>query len=114
MGHVLTGTRAVPVPFTGGNEGEVAGCDLVLLVLRRDDPQTGGDEKHLFGRVGVKPVARAVPEGHLGHPKLRAFLAHAVLRIDVANEDLAGIPLPPLGPDANNAHAAMMRQTARR
>lgn len=114
MGHVLPRAGAVPVALARGNEREVAGRDLVLLVLRRDDPQTGGDEKHLFGRVGVKPVARAVPEGHLGHPELRAFLAHAVLRVDVADEDLAAIPLPPLGPDANDAHPAMMRQTVGR
>ena len=111
MGHVLPRAGAVPVALAGGDEREVAGRDLVLLALGRDDPLARGDEEHLIRLVGVELVPRAVSEGDLVEPERRARLTERILRLDLADEDLAGVRLPSGGPDPNDAHAQMMPQT---
>ncbi len=94
MRHVRPGLRPVPVALAGRDVRDVARPHRALLVLGRDDPLARGDDEDLIGGVGMELVPRAVPEGVLVQAEVAGLLADDGLRIHIADEDVARVPLP--------------------
>src|SRR5439155_24574141 len=79
----------MPVPRVRGDERDIAGREVVLLAVAREDPLAFRHHEDLIGRVNVSAVARAVLERDLGDAQVIDDLAaYCGLRLNVDGEDL--------------------------
>src|SRR5438874_2580021 len=97
----------MPVPRVRGDERDIAGREVVLLAVAREDPLAFRHHEDLIGRVNVPAVARAVLERDLGDAQVLADLAaDRGLRLHVAGEDLRVAPGPAARRETDDAHAS--------
>lgn len=114
LGESAAGRRPVPVGLAGGDEGDVADAQALLFGRGRDDALARGHEHDLFGIVDVHLRARAVAEGELAHPELRALAADRVLVLVLADEQVSGPLRPPGGAYAFDDHGGQASPRAPR
>ena len=90
---------------------DVTDCDVVALVIGREQTLAFGDDQDLIARVDVRLVHRTLLEMHFGKPQIAALLADGRLVVDLPDEDRVVRPLSSGLRDAYHPHTSILAQT---